>query len=51
MIFFSPIKLYKNFLIYIMCPMNIHKRVFEVIDGVKREFVMIDAIEYNNFMM
>lgn len=31
-------------------PMNIHKIVSEVIDGVKRDFVMIDYEEYNNYM-
>ena len=32
-------------------PMNIHKIVSEVIDGVKRDFVMIDFEEYNNYML
>jgi len=31
--------------------MNIHKIVSEVIDGVKRDFVMIDHQEYNNYML
>ena len=31
-------------------PMNIHKIVSEIIDGVKKEFVMIDIEEYNNYM-
>jgi hypothetical protein len=31
--------------------MNIHKIVSEVINGVKREFVMIDLEEYNNYML
>ncbi len=30
--------------------MNIYKRVFEVIDGVEREFVMIDIDDFNNYM-
>ena len=32
-------------------PMNIHKIVSEIIDGVRREFVMIDIEEYNNYML
>ena len=32
-------------------PMNIHKIVSEVINGVKRDFVMIDFEEYNNYML
>jgi hypothetical protein len=35
----------------IIKPMNIHKIVSEVIDGVKRDFVMIDMEEYNNYML
>jgi predicted GNAT superfamily acetyltransferase len=31
--------------------MNIHKIVSEVINGVKRDFVMIDFEEYNNYML
>ena len=30
--------------------MNIYQRVFEVIDGVEREFVMIDIDDFNNYM-
>jgi len=30
--------------------MNIYKRVFEVIDGVEREFVVIDIDDFNNYM-
>jgi hypothetical protein len=30
--------------------MNIYKCVFEVIDGVEREFVMIDIDDFNNYM-
>ena len=32
-------------------PMNIYKIVSEVIEGVKRDFVMIDFEEYNNYML
>jgi len=32
-------------------PMNIYKMVSEIIDGVRREFVMIDLEEYNNYML
>ena len=35
----------------IIKPMNIHKIVSEIIDGVKRDFVMIDHQEYNNYML
>jgi hypothetical protein len=30
--------------------MNIYKRLFEVVDGVEREFVMIDIDDFNNYM-
>jgi len=30
--------------------MKVYKRVFEVIDGVEREFVMIDIEDFNNYM-
>ena len=33
-----------------MCKMKIFKRVFEVIDGIEREFVMIDIEDFNNYM-
>ena len=33
-----------------MCQMKVYKRVFEVIDGVEREFVMIDIEDFNNYM-
>ena len=35
----------------IIKPMNIYKIVCEIIDGVKRDFVMIDHQEYNNYML
>ena len=33
-----------------MCQMKVYKRVFEVMDGVEREFVMIDIEDFNNYM-
>jgi len=33
-----------------MCQMKVYKRVFEVIDGVEREFVMIDIEDFNSYM-
>ena len=33
-----------------MCPMKIFKRVIKVIDGVEREFVMIDIDDYNDYL-
>lgn len=35
----------------IIKPMNIYKIVSEVVDGVLRDFVMIDFQEYNNYML
>lgn len=35
----------------IIKPMNIYKIVCEIIDGVKRDFVMIDHQEYNYYML
>ena len=32
-------------------PMNIYKVVSEIIDGVKKDFVMIEFEEYNNYML
>lgn len=32
-------------------PMNIHKIVSETIDGIKKDFVMIEFEEYNNYML
>ena len=34
----------------IIKPMNIHKIVCEIIDGVKRDFFMIENQEHNNYM-
>jgi hypothetical protein len=31
--------------------MNVYKKVIELIDGVEKEFVMIDIDEYNNYML
>jgi len=31
--------------------MNVYKKVVELIDGVEKEFVMIDIDEYNNYML
>jgi hypothetical protein len=31
--------------------MNVLKTVIEVIDGVEKEFVMIELNEYNNYML
>ena len=33
-----------------MCPMKVFKTVIKVIDGVEREFVMIDIDDYNDYM-
>jgi hypothetical protein len=32
-------------------PMNIHKIVSETVDGIKKDFVMIEFEEYNNYML
>ena len=32
-------------------PMNIHKIVSEIVDGIKKDFVMIEFEEYNNYML
>ena len=31
--------------------MNVYKTVIEVVDGVQKEFVMIELNEYNNYML
>jgi hypothetical protein len=31
--------------------MNVYKKVTELIDGVEKEFVMIDIDEYNNYIL